>query len=194
MTAFSHAVLAVVAAALTACASPQMARDNLNVDRPVVAAVTPSPAAVPVVSDFDTMRAALPTFDLQQSDSVAAQRGRISVVRDLRFTAESFILAQADVKRLVPLQAYLRANPSVEVRIVGYGDGGNAVERNAALSVGRAQAVGRVLLTDMMIENKIVTVGAIMPQPSARAGSVEVVIRNADEARFPSRGNSGARE
>jgi outer membrane protein OmpA-like peptidoglycan-associated protein len=167
--------LVVMATALAACASPQTAGKNLSGDSgAVVAAMPPGPAPSPV-SAFDQMRAALPTFDLQRSGAGVADGGDISVVRDVSFLADSSILSRPEVTRLEPLRSYLRANPSIEVRIEGYGDSRSAADRKVTLSLDRAQAVGRALLSDVMVVNTIVTVGAGMPQATVRSGSVEVM-------------------
>ncbi|MBY0510360.1 MAG: OmpA family protein [Rhodospirillaceae bacterium] len=172
MNSLRHVALAAAAAALAACAPPPMTHENVSAGSAAVAAM-PVRAAPSPVSDFDRMRAALPTFALQRSGG--ADHGDVSVVRDVNFPADSSILSRSEVMRLEPLRSYLRANPSIEVRIEGYGDSRSAADRNVALSLDRAQAVSRALLTDVMVENTIVTVGAVMPQATARSGSVEVM-------------------
>jgi outer membrane protein OmpA-like peptidoglycan-associated protein len=167
-----HVGPAVVAMALAACASPPIRQESPSGGSAAVTAV-PLRAAPSPVSDFDRMRAALPTFELQRRGD--ADAGEVSVIRDVNFSADSSILSRPEVVRLDPLRSYLRANPSIEVRIEGYGDGQSGADRNAALSLDRAQAVSRALLTDVMVENIIVTVGATMPQATARRGSVEVM-------------------
>jgi outer membrane protein OmpA-like peptidoglycan-associated protein len=138
-------------------------------------------AAMPIVttpvfvSDFDAMRAALPAFDLQRGGTEPASRREVSVVRDLVFAPASSILSRADVIRLQPLLAYLRANPTIAVRIEGFGDGINSTEHDTELSLSRAQAVARALLTDMMVSNAIVTVGAPVPQLMKDNGRAEII-------------------
>jgi outer membrane protein OmpA-like peptidoglycan-associated protein len=176
MNLFGYATLAAAATVLVSCASPQGTTDALSGDMAAMRAATPLFDAPTIVSDFDTMRTALPTFDLQRGDVNLASYAEISVIRDLSFSAGSDILSQRDVSRLEPLRAYLRTNPSIDVRIEGYGDGVNSAERDAALSLGRAQAVTRALMTDIMVANTIVGLGAMTPQPTARNGSAEVMI------------------
>src|SRR2546429_7494267 len=113
----------VLAAALAACASPPAASSSRAAE--VAAPVVVTPIA-PIVSDYEAMRSALPDFDLQRrADGPPTD---ISVVRDLVFDVNSSILSGPQVKRLVPLQAYLRAHPRTSVRIEGNGDGVNSPE------------------------------------------------------------------
>lgn len=147
---------AAAAAALGACASavppPDAAAARMSAqvfdDAAIAAPAQPAPAP------FDAMRAALPTFDLQQN----VPGGEVSVVRDILFPPESSILSRPQLDRLVPLQAYLRANPATAVRIEGHGDA--ASEQDSDLPWSRAQAVARALLTDMRISTDRITADA----------------------------------
>ncbi len=174
MSPFGQIALAVVMAALTGCASSQLSSEQSAIDIDDIVAGIAMPIAPPplFVSELDTMRAALPAFDLQTV--YTAQEREVSVVRDLAFTSENTILSRNDVARLIPLQTYLRANPSVDVRIEGYGDGAIPTERNADLSRGRAQAVARAILSDIYITNTVVSAVAKTPQPAARSGHAEI--------------------
>jgi outer membrane protein OmpA-like peptidoglycan-associated protein len=172
MGPFGHVALAAAAAALTSCASPAPF-DYTATDTAAIIAQMPAFESPVPVSDFDAMRAALPGFDLQRTFDGASEN-EVSVVRDLTFTPQSSILSRADVTRLEPLHAYLRANPSIAVRITGYGDGSNAADRTADLSLSRAQAVARALLTDMRVANSIDAVGAPLPQQQQYSGRADI--------------------
>lgn len=149
-----HAVRAAAVIALSGCA-------GAPADVPVARAAPPARVA-PVITaaplssltSLAAMRGALPTFDLQP----AAATREVSIVRDLVFEPGSSILSRTQVDQLEPLKAYLRANPAVAVRIEGYGDGGEGVDREGYLSLNRAQAVTRALLTDVQIGNDIASV------------------------------------
>jgi outer membrane protein OmpA-like peptidoglycan-associated protein len=171
MRPFGPFALAAMAAALTACASPQAAPSPS-----AKVAAQPAPIAVapiaPPLSEYDSMRAALPGFDLQQR--AGGPGSNVSVVRDLVFETNSSILSMPQVKRLVPLQAYLRANPRTSVRVEGNGDGANTTERDTDLAMSRAQAVVRALLTDMMVANKIVASSAPMPQSAQHSRRADI--------------------
>lgn len=162
MSPFGRIVAAAIAAALSGCASPAPLAYRAADTAATTAQGPPFEAPAPV-SAFDAIRAALPGFELQRGLG-GASGNEISVVRDLTFTRESSILSRAEVTRLSPLHAYLRANPSIKVRITGYGDGVNSPEREADLSLSRAQAVARALLTDMRVANSIDAKGAVLPQ------------------------------
>lgn len=173
MGPFGRFAATAVAAVLVACESaPRF--ENLASDTTAMAESVPAYRVPVLISDFDEVRAALPSFDLQRSADQGAQRVA-SITCDLTFAVDSSILSQANVKRLEPMQAYLRANPSVDVRIHGYGDGLNATDREADLSFGRAQAVARALLTDMKVANDIDAVGAKVPQQKQCMGRAEIV-------------------
>lgn len=172
MGPFGHVALAVTAAALTSCASPAPFEYTATDAAAIIAQMPAFETPVPV-SEFDAMRAALPGFDLQRTLD-GASANEVSVVRDLTFTPESSILSRADVTHLAPLHAYLRANPSIAVRITGYGDGANAADRTADLSLSRAQAVARALLTDTRVANRIEAAGAAMPQQKQYIGRAEI--------------------
>lgn len=174
MGPFGHVALAAAAAALTSCASPAPFEYTAT-DAAAVIAQMPAYEAPVLVSDFDAMRAALPDFELLRTFDGASEN-EVSVVRDLTFTPESSFLSRADVTRLEPLQAYLRANPSIAVRITGYGDGSNAADRTADLSLSRAQAVARALLTDMRVANRIEAVGAPLPQQKQYSGRADIFL------------------
>jgi outer membrane protein OmpA-like peptidoglycan-associated protein len=173
MGPFGHVALAVTAAALTSCASPAPFEYTATDAAVIIAQMSAFEAPVPV-SDFDAMRAALPGFELLKTFDGASEN-EVSVVRDLTSTPESSILSRADVTRLEPLHADLRANPSIAVRITGYGDGSNAADRTADLSLSRAQAVARALLTDMRVANSIDAAGAAMPQQKQYVGHAQIV-------------------
>lgn len=178
MNHFKRAALAAAAALLTACASPQGPAEQVSFAIDAQLAELTTLVALPVVSDFDTMRAALPTFELERENASAPLRNEISVIRDISFEDNSPFVTRLDIGRIEPLKAYLRANPEMAVRIEGYGDGRNSSPRDADLSLSRAEAVGRAILTDIRIANSIVTVGAAMPQAMARTGSVEIIFVN----------------
>jgi outer membrane protein OmpA-like peptidoglycan-associated protein len=173
MSPFGHVALAAATAALAACAFP-MPSEYPTVDVAAMTAEMPVYRTPVLVSDFDAMRTALPGFDLQRSLDRTSQRD-VSVVRDLSFTPDSSILSQADVTRLAPLHTYLRENPTVAVQIKGYGDGANSAASDADLSLSRAQAVARALLTDMSVANTMVVAGAAMPQQKKHSGGAEIV-------------------
>jgi len=173
MSPFGQFALAAAMAALTGCASAQTSRqpDQISV-ADILTSITSKQVAPLFVSDFDVMRAALPAFDLQRN---VADGGReVSVVRDLAFVTETSILSRDDVVKLLPLQVYLRANPLIDVRIEGYGDDVGSSERNDDLSMGRAQAVARALLTDIYIKNNVTTMIAKTPQSKGRSGRAEI--------------------
>ena len=174
MSPFGHVACAAMTATLAACA-PQQTPERVSVDISATMAVMPIMTTTPLVSDFDIMRAALPAFDLERGASHTAFQHEISVVRDLVFTPDSSILSRAMVTRLAPLQVYLQANPSMAVRIEGYGDGVSTSARAADLSMARAQAVARALLADMKVTNVIVAKGAAVPQARNRAGGAEIM-------------------
>jgi outer membrane protein OmpA-like peptidoglycan-associated protein len=162
MRPFGLVTLATTVVALSACAAPPITSNNLSTEVVAHAAPVAVTPIAPLPTDYEVLRAALPDFDLQRRSEGPASN--VSVVRDLVFENNSTILSMPQVKRLAPLQTYLRANPRTTVRIEGNGDGGNSAERDTDLSMGRAQAVVRALLTDMMIANTIVAVSAPMPQ------------------------------
>ncbi len=177
MSPFGQAALAAALAALSACASSEMATEQPRAEvATAAAAVTPAPPPPPVVSAFETMRAALATFNLQKNGSGPAAQNEISVVRDLYFTTDSSILPRVEINKLVPLQAYLRTHPLVNVRIEGYGDPANTTARNVDLSAGRAQALARALLTDLAIANSIVAVSAPKQQSAPQNGHAEIIL------------------
>ena len=93
-------------------------------------------------------------------------------MRDLSFEADSSILSRTEGARLQPLLTYLRANPTISVRVDGFGDDAKVSERNGDLALARAQTTARALLADIMIVNHVVAVGARM-SPS-RQRSVEI--------------------
>jgi outer membrane protein OmpA-like peptidoglycan-associated protein len=173
MRPFGHVALAAATAALASCASPVVS-EYPRLDAAAMMAAMPVYEAPVLVSDFDAMRAALPGFDLQRTFDRTAQYD-VSVIRDLTFTADSSILSRADVARLLPLHAYLRENPSVAVLIKGYGDGANSAAAGTDLSINRAQAVARALLTDMRVATTLQSTGAAMPQHKQNAGRAEIV-------------------
>jgi outer membrane protein OmpA-like peptidoglycan-associated protein len=173
MSPSGHVALAAIAAALAACAS-SAPPEYTAVDAATTIADVPAYEEPALVSDLDAMRAVLPDFDLRENGDQMSQRGT-SIVRDLTFIRESSILSRADVTRLAPLRAYLRANPSIAVRITGYGDGFNSAGREADLSLSRAQAVARALLTDINVTNSIDAMGALMPQQKQYFGRAEIV-------------------
>lgn len=165
-------VLAASMAALTACTSQHQEPVAFVPDHVDVGPSSPSLSAAPtLVSDFDNMRADLPGFDLKHSDT---DHGDVSVMRDLTFPAGSSIMSRHDVTRLVALQAYLHANPTVRVRVEGFGDGLKSVERNAELSTARAQAVARALSADIIVGNSIVVAGPRVLQDGTKNGLAEI--------------------
>lgn len=177
MSPYGQVAVAAAMAALAACASSRMGTDKVSADiAAYVSTLTAVPIAAPssIISDFDAMRAALPGFDLERGADMAAP-GEVSVVRDLVFDHGSSILSRVDVARLEPLHAYLRANPLVAVRIKGYGDRGNTTERAADLSLSRAHAVARALLTDMKVANDIAAAAAPRSEQTLNSGRAEII-------------------
>lgn len=187
MRPFGLLAFAATVAALGACASAQenaqqdaQLSAQVFTDAPAAPAPPPATPARAALSPFDAMRVALPTFELRQDASAAA--GEVSVARDVTFPAESSILPRPQVDRLVPLQAYLRANPDTAVRIEGHGDGApgeSGREQDASLSQDRAQAVARALLTDMRIATQRITTVSAAPLSATRprrAGWAEIIL------------------
>lgn len=177
MRPFGLFAIAAAAAALGACASNPAPSDDVSARMAAdIFAMTPPPQPTPpFATNFDTMRAALPAFDLQRD--LSGTRGDVSIARDLVFPAESSILSRPQVDRLVPLQAYLRDNPATAVRIEGHGDGILSREQEIDLSRSRAQAVARALLTDMRISNPITAEAAPSTnRKPARGGWAEIIL------------------
>ncbi|WP_095587310.1 OmpA family protein [Actibacterium ureilyticum] len=71
--------------------------------------------------------------------------GRL-ILDDLRFQTGSSSLDGEDYSSLSELAAYLRANPTRTVVLVGHTDAEGSLDGNIALSKKRAQSVGRVLV------------------------------------------------
>jgi outer membrane protein OmpA-like peptidoglycan-associated protein len=128
----------------------------------------PSAPASPLVTNLDSMRAALPDFALRD-----ASDREVSVERMLAFDHNSPILSSSEIKRLALLQTYLRHNPTTTVRIEGYLGPANSGERSS-LALDRAQAIARALLTDMRIQNGISAVAA--PQTSSGASQAAIIL------------------
>lgn len=177
MRPFGLFAIAAATAALGACASALAPSDDLSarMAADIIAMTPPVQPPVPFMTEIDTMRAALPAFDLQRD--ISGPRGDVSVARDLAFPAESSILPRPQVDRLVPLQAYLRDNPATAVRIEGHGDGLLTGEQEIDLSHSRAQAVARAILTDMRIYNSITAEAAPSAKgKSTRGGWAEIIL------------------
>jgi hypothetical protein len=106
-----------IAIFLGACASgvhsPKIAQPAARGAEPFP--VLQSAMIMPLVTDLDTMRAALPAFSLRDP----ADR-EVSVERILGFPYDSPIVSSQDLKRLELLKIYLRNNPTVGVRVEGY--------------------------------------------------------------------------
>jgi len=164
---------AVAALALTGCISGPDSRTPYAAVASVTPPTRPAPvkSTLPPPSMLEAMRGALPSFDIPQHATLA---GEVSVIRDLIFDAESSILSQVQVVRLEPLKAYLRANPKVNVRIEGYGDGGARAEREGDIALSRAYAVARALLTDIQVNNDITSIAVPLPDRSTRRGHADV--------------------
>jgi outer membrane protein OmpA-like peptidoglycan-associated protein len=172
MSPLGHVALAAIAAALTGCATAETF-EYTAVDAAVLVADLPAYEGPVPLSDFDIMQTELPGFDLRRSVDPMTQYS-VSVVRDLTFAPKSSILPRENVTRLAPLQTYLRANPSVAVRITGYGDGPNSGESERDLSLSRAHSVARVLVTDIKVANSVNAVSASMPQEAGYVGRAEI--------------------
>lgn len=144
-----HVFAALSCAVLGACTSEPVPTPRQPAAAPVpVAAVTPPPS-------LESMRQALPAFDLKAVEPTHTTQREVSVVRDLPFPAEGSILTRDQVDLLAPLLLYLRANPDVAVRVEAYGDGNSSAMQETSLARDRAQAIVRALLTDVRVSNTI---------------------------------------
>jgi outer membrane protein OmpA-like peptidoglycan-associated protein len=165
--------LAALATLLASCASKAPSAELLEQFAGAPPFATAQAAIPPLVSDFDSMRAALPSFDLVETDVNKTGR-EVSVGGALMFDRGSPIVSQSDIERIALLQAYLRRNPLVGVRIEGYDDDvpGTYV---TDLALSRAQAVVRALLTDIALKNGISAMGAPVARPARGDGRAEII-------------------
>jgi len=175
-----HLACAAAALFLAACAQQPPSPRTAPVAA-VRAAAQPVPAAVASrLTPYETMQAALPAFDLRPGGDASAPSAAIStavsVVRDVAFAPGSSILDPAQVARLEPLQAYLRAHPRTAIHVEAAGDADNAPARAAELAWSRARAVERALTVDIGVANRFVIdeAGVLRDRASARPGHAEI--------------------
>jgi outer membrane protein OmpA-like peptidoglycan-associated protein len=74
---------------------------------------------------------------------------------------------RAAIDGLNPVIVYLQANPTTAVRIVGYTDDSGDARQNMAMSLARAQSVGRALVVSTRTANTIETFGVGQSEPMA---------------------------
>jgi outer membrane protein OmpA-like peptidoglycan-associated protein len=142
---------------------------------------------MPLVTDLDTMRAALPAFSLRDP----ADR-EVSVERILGFPHDSQIVSSQDLKRLELLKIYLRNNPTVGVRVEGY-FGPARTGEPSSLALDRAQAIVRALLTDMRIQNAMSAVAALGPSSgTSQADIILIGQQSLDSLGLPAARDSSA--
>lgn len=114
----------------------------------VTAVIPPEAEALDTAPRNPRLGAAPPAPDAGEEDLAARlERTGSAVLADLIFETGSARLGEGDYASLAALAAYLAANPSRTVALVGHTDSTGALEANIALSRRRAASVRERLVT-----------------------------------------------
>jgi len=151
-----------------------------------------SAESVPFETEYDAMQAALPSFALQRGFGDVLPYGDVSVGPKVSFEGGSFLLSRSEASRLASLKTYLRANPHVSARIVGYGDDTQTAAAEADLAESRAWAVVRALVVDVSLKNAIGVAGSGSGTYARAAEIIFVMGSDAPQSSQPRRLTSGS--
>ena len=122
--------------------APAAASPTLSTASPPVPVLVPLPAPTPT-----TPLPAAPTGPM----GIRLETGGSLALDDLMFPSGAATLAPGTYASLTDLAAYLAANPTRQIAIVGHTDASGGLDANIALSRRRAESVRRVLIDQFNI-------------------------------------------
>ncbi|MFN5009858.1 MAG: peptidoglycan-associated lipoprotein Pal [Gammaproteobacteria bacterium] len=170
------ASLALVLAALTACATskPKGGDPASTAVAPASAATEPAAVATPLSPD-GVARAGVAT---EPNEGKVDLPPELASRRVVYFAYDSDTLAPAELELVAAHAKFLTANPRIRLRLEGHTDERGTREYNIGLGERRAQAVRRAMALQGVVDGNLATVSYGEEQPAVTGSDDASLARN----------------